>query len=266
MKSYHVFLHNPVEQEKFVKSLSEVFKNTDLDKDWFFIRYWHGGPHVRVRFDESFNEDIIVNHLKEKMDMVFTDRDFNLKKEDYYKNHTFDGKKENIDELPFYKNGSIEKIEYVPEIERYGDGKLLKLNEKIFRASSEYVIEILNSTNHPYYIFLSAFKFMNDILKTVKDRKEFLKLYVMYWSTIGVDKRIKHDTLLKIYSKLEKFTLPEQAQVKYDNLMKAFSNLKKETDENTYTYFVSSQIHMNNNRFGIVPGIEVKLAKVLMED
>ncbi|PGP66465.1 hypothetical protein COA00_21855, partial [Bacillus cereus] len=71
--SIHVFLHDSNNYHSFMEEdlnlfLQEMKKNKLIDK-WFFIRYWEGGPHIRLRF---LNLKVDVQQVIEKLNEIIT--------------------------------------------------------------------------------------------------------------------------------------------------------------------------------------------------
>lgn len=61
IKSIHYFIHNFDDQDRLIVKLKEIFK----DIQWFYIRYWEGGPHLRIRFldDGNIYEKILLDTI-----------------------------------------------------------------------------------------------------------------------------------------------------------------------------------------------------------
>jgi thiopeptide-type bacteriocin biosynthesis protein len=79
----------------------------------FFIRYWEGGPHIRLRLRIREDEIPAVKALLQ------ADAD------QFFKEHN---------------NGSLQYVPYQPEIQRYGNAQSITLAEEQFIASSAYVL------------------------------------------------------------------------------------------------------------------------------
>ena len=91
------------------------------DSPWFFIRYWEGGSHIRLRFN--------VNPAHHKSITESLDNDF----------------------LQFSSTSfKIEKVliaNYNPEVNRYGNGKSIAWAERYFATSSSYILNWLLKMN-----------------------------------------------------------------------------------------------------------------------
>ena len=53
-KSIYIYCHDVWVQEKLLLELRPLLDETK--KRWFFIKYWYGGPHIRLRFEEQSEE------------------------------------------------------------------------------------------------------------------------------------------------------------------------------------------------------------------
>lgn len=74
---------------------------------WFFIRYWEGGDHIRLRLKVAENQhDLIVKSLSLEKSII----------------------------------KSIQMAEYVPEIERYGNTESMAWAERYFECSSVHIL------------------------------------------------------------------------------------------------------------------------------
>lgn len=123
-----------------VKPLVSKILSEKLANQYFFIRYGERGPHIRLRF--KGNEITLLNEVKPRLDKWFTDY-FNNKPStridsEYVKNLPEDKK--------WFPNNSIQYIPYEPETERYGGPNAILFAEKLFEASSNTVLEILEKS------------------------------------------------------------------------------------------------------------------------
>lgn len=135
---------------KFLVEAIRPFKNFVLNQglaeNYFFIRYWEKGPHIRLRF--KGNPDILHNDLKPQLNDFF---------ENYYSK--FPSKRTDKENLYkkyfksdiFFPNNSVQYIDYEPEIERYGGEKGILISEKLFEMSSDAALEILSNTDFDNY-------------------------------------------------------------------------------------------------------------------
>ncbi|MBL6449546.1 thiopeptide-type bacteriocin biosynthesis protein [Fulvivirga sp. 29W222] len=120
-----------------VKPLIDQVMGEKLADQYFFIRYWEKGPHIRLRFKGN------PNVLEKKVKPLIIDH-FNK----YFKNvpserQDPDWLKEASEEYKWYPNNSVQFIEYEPETERYGGEHALQVSERQFQASSDATLAIV---------------------------------------------------------------------------------------------------------------------------
>lgn len=149
-KSIHVFYHDINHKEiilcNVVAPFLKVLKEKGALEKWFFINYWEGGPHLRIRMlnMEEAQYDFLLEKMKEYI--VKHPSSFSITREQYYHNNRFDGEKVNVTELPWYEDGSIIEIPYVPEIERYGGENAIAKAESMFCYSSQLAASLIQAT------------------------------------------------------------------------------------------------------------------------
>ncbi|GEO02909.1 lantibiotic biosynthesis protein [Adhaeribacter aerolatus] len=112
-----------------------------LAEQFFFIRYWEKGPHIRLRF--KGDPEVLENQVKPRIIQYFSN---------YFTMHPSC----RIDPpwlaaVPeaqqWYPNNSIQFIPYEPETERYGGDSGIFISESQFQASSEAVLGALTENN-----------------------------------------------------------------------------------------------------------------------
>ena len=114
--SLHVFLSDPVRTERYLRErLHPAIQRWRADRlldRWFFIRYWEGGPHLRIRLagpiaeNEAHATAVLSDRIAEFCADVPPTRD------EYYRGHTFDGQPVVVDDLPWYAEGTVANIGY----------------------------------------------------------------------------------------------------------------------------------------------------------
>jgi hypothetical protein len=127
--------------EKFLVNQVKPFVESVIEKglaeQFFFIRYWERGPHIRLRFKGSKN--LINKTLKKKLKDEFLS---------FFHQHPSVQREPGwAKELPpqdqWCPNNSLKFIEYEPEIDRYGGPAGIGIAEEQFQHSSESVLAIL---------------------------------------------------------------------------------------------------------------------------
>ena len=121
--SAHIFHNQPFEKVlvNLIHPILETLTNKKLSQQFFFIRYWEGGPHIRLRVKpthENYHEEIkiIINTLSKN----------------YFET-------ENTGDVKY----NIEFPAYTQELERYGGTAAIAIAEKHFGSSSGAVLHLL---------------------------------------------------------------------------------------------------------------------------
>lgn len=195
--SLHVFYHDVERIEPlFMETISPLLQSFEKDKlieKWFFIRYWEGGPHLRIRL---LNASAIVEQRLRKAIRTYMDRypyQSPLTKEKYYSNHKMDGERKPIDTLPWYEHGEVVSIPYHAELGRYGGTHAMPTSESLFHQSSLFVYEIIKQTGTDRSKRLAIA--LDNMLITARllgvseeELNVYFARYADYWETF-VDKR-----------------------------------------------------------------------------
>ncbi|MFD5829425.1 thiopeptide-type bacteriocin biosynthesis protein [Lentzea sp. NPDC060358] len=92
-------------------------------REWFFLRYWESGPHLRVRFRGDPGD------LRAELAALVAAQDF----------ATTD------DEPGWWPHGDVRVVEYVPETARYGGREALPVAEDLFCRSTEVAVAVLRA-------------------------------------------------------------------------------------------------------------------------
>ncbi|WP_150240349.1 thiopeptide-type bacteriocin biosynthesis protein [Nocardiopsis quinghaiensis] len=114
-------------------------------KAWFFLRYWDGGPHLRVRFldadadaVEAFSEHMRAAAAETADDAVALDSAA------YYANLP------QADPGRWHGDGDVVGAVYEPETGRYGGPGALEVCEDFFCVSSAIALAVLRSAPRPH--------------------------------------------------------------------------------------------------------------------
>lgn len=269
--SYHVFYHNSEKNDALIEVIAEKareFMRKKLIDKWFFLRYWEGGPHLRIRFlnpsqlvDDDF-VNLISEFIKENPNQDI------LTKEEYYRGHRFDGEAVDIKKIGWHLEGEIKNYIYQPEYDRYGGKSLIENSETIFMWSSDLVEKIIKGTNsfEMKLIYSSAISLiiLEGILEIMPDFPigNFLEETIEFWSAFELDSEEKilafYETNTHIISKVID-GINEDANFKFylDKMLNEFHKIQLNiSDKNVFASIVGSQLHMMNNRMGISPSLE----------
>ncbi len=152
--SAHIFFDEPWEPFllNVVKPLTKTLLKKKLITQYFFIRYWENGPHIRLRL--KGNTHVLENEVrpfltdwvndaftKDNLQLYFHDAKNQIDPSETAINNSI---ARPADWYPLY---SIQFIPYVPEIKRYGGQHAIGLAESFFQLSSDTVLKIIGQSN-----------------------------------------------------------------------------------------------------------------------
>lgn len=299
--SLHLFYHDdplPLLLECVQPAVAELQARHALQR-FFFIRYWQGGPHVRLRLlpRSEAEQEIIQELVTARAEAFFATHpaQFQIGNDEYVVLRSQRGLAEygEEDHTPLYPNNSLSAIPYQPEYERYGGARALPLVEQHFMESSEIALALLQrkpthdqlSGQALAMMFLAAFLCEEklDIVRTSFEN------YHSWWKEAS-SYRLRFQALYvrqkqKIQDLMGRLTtLQHDAQGQTDVLSRWISSIHtlkdrlafleqeqsgvpgaSEEGRATLLEIVFSCIHMHNNRLGVSPIEEAYLAFLLKE-
>ncbi|MFE0171095.1 thiopeptide-type bacteriocin biosynthesis protein [Streptomyces sp. NPDC059002] len=118
-------------------------------RPWFFIRYWQGGPHVRLRLADLDAAELprVEAELTRRLAAAGRLRagEEPLGESDYRADATrFAANESGVDRhVQDLRPPGVHPATYEPETERYGGAALMPRTEELFQLSSELVIALL---------------------------------------------------------------------------------------------------------------------------
>lgn len=139
-------------QEVILPCLSAAQERSQ-DYQWFFLRYWEHGPHIRLRFRTGTPAEstTIRAELADRMNdwLPRSETTYHLDQSAYEVLHrAFSEREKTVDSEPILRpDGQIWDQDYVAETNKYGHGKSLQIFEQHFQESS--TLAALMITRHP---------------------------------------------------------------------------------------------------------------------
>ncbi|ASS75446.1 hypothetical protein CIG75_10980 [Tumebacillus algifaecis] len=302
----HIFYHHFEKQDDLLLDcLMPAVRKLQAEghcNEWFFLRYWDGGPHIRIRFLQPSEQ--VETYIREQAAAFIA---ANLPQQEmdastYYANHKFDGEAVDQDSLSWYGNGSIVNLPYEPEFKRYGGIKAMAVSEDLFTHSSDIVEQVLQATRGEYQKRMNIA--MDMMLLTAlclgvraEDVGMFFERYMYSWqgfvdkpdeqrAKIGEMFERQRDMWVTRFRTLVEFVDSDQEFMFYrqwvDHLKAAFARYEEialrgelvcpyDDDpvdhERRRRYAIASiavsQIHMTNNRLGVLMSYEHYLSCML---
>ncbi|MFD4175378.1 MULTISPECIES: thiopeptide-type bacteriocin biosynthesis protein [Streptomyces] len=117
---------------------------------WFFLRYWHGGPHVRLRIGDLTDdqaasaERLLAGRLADAGRL--REGETAMDPADYARtaaSMTTAGDQPSHQEVTGMLEPGVHRFAYHPEYERYGGRELMPESERLFELSSRLVLAFL---------------------------------------------------------------------------------------------------------------------------
>ena len=202
-----------------------------LADQYFFIRYWERGPHLRLRF--YGDTQILETKLKPELTAHFNDymASHPTKREAWAEEAAVKG--------DWYPNNSVQYITYEAEVARYGGEAGMPIGEKQFQASSNAVLAAIEeSETWDYERALGAaiqlhLTFAHALDMTLEELTTFFELVGESW-------------LPRAYSYEEKTTAEEHAAKRAETL-KAFESTFSEQREMLGSFVQTLWQALNDN-------------------
>lgn len=263
--SKHLFIHDYILIEEFLKECLLPY----IDKEnvqYFFIRYWDGGPHIRLRYQtdlgsgEKFEKDLeqILESFQQK-----------------HKSHSFQAisydeaivQTEGIKPTTPYPNFSIQTIDYIPELYRYGGEAAMALSEELFVYSSRFAGQVIQkfNRNQRYVLAIDLLYNCTEIAKElgyIDKHETMFHAYREIWTQFSGNKA-SEDLYKVISNRIDRLKKGELAIEFYQPYLKIFKSLLAQIklcqttmDPQYAFYIVISHLHMLNNRLGVSPEYE----------
>jgi thiopeptide-type bacteriocin biosynthesis protein len=301
-RAWHIFVQSIDALDRIlVKGLLPEARNLGDAVGFFFLRYWENGPHVRARFrgldDEAFLA--LGNRLQScarsfvEAIPVPTETPPNLNLAESWQNNP---------RIPRFAPGTTVEIMYEPEFRRYGGRHGLLINERLFDASSRLALAIIEKTidtpalRQSIALTLTATA-LSQVARGRAKACDFLEGMMEYWRSFLSDPAAVEEQARQTYfagssdfqAMLLPFTTTSTASTlqplaeRWQRILSAhFEQLRALATDNLLIHpltgvpardqaeieaalqsIMLSQIHMMNNRLGIVPQQEFHFAVVL---
>lgn len=295
--SIHCFLADQARLEAFlldaVAPLVREWQQAGLVDQWFFIRYWEGGPHLRLRLagPVASREEAAIEPLRARIGDYLSSKP--LDRQTYYASHGFDGAPVDPESLSWFEDGSVVRIDYEPELQRYGGVEAVRASERLFAQSSALAIALTRATSGDLARRMAtALPLMAaTLLSTGRDAAGvavFFRTYADFWAgysdanrslaaqiAVGEAQPSLVAALARLtggaatgpvaaWAKAVESFVAELAEIRGAGLLRSPFDSSPVRDDmafrNAVDSILGSHIHMLNNRLGIVPAGELILA------
>lgn len=214
-----------------------------------------------IENDYLNSRNILRNSIMDDTD-IYNSRDI------YYSRISFDGKEEDSSKLPWHESGTCFYEDYIPEYERYGDGKLMEISENIFYHSSRLALSIFkNVKGINKRIVLSSYIIYKLLCYNNGLTLDFLNSYQTYWKKMVINEpKIKKEVICSVFDSIEKGRIDLSfMDNELEEMCNGFGKMRELTTDMERLYITSSQIHMMNNRISVTPDFEYIITREMGE-
>lgn len=280
--SLYIYYKNEQKKDEFIQLISDKMEfliQAKLIEKWFFIRYWEGGPHIRLRIlIDPKNNQFIINFINDLKKFIYDNPNKDkFSKIEYLKNiKKFQDKNSNF---LWHEDGDIIKVPYVPEYKRYGGIDLMPLTETMFQYSTRLVVNLLKEIQTYSQKILVGYIFTQKLFnlffsnKKIKDYSKYiLNQNISFWESMDIFPNKNIQYFLNANSKYDEeiwSILIKKESIKNnilnfnDGFAKLLSSL---SDINAISlgFIATSHIHMFNNRLGCAPSFETSYYKNML--
>lgn len=280
--SLHIFQHEMSTYDALIVNISQLMDElvrSGKVNQWFFVRYWEGGPHLRLRIQTDQPEAIIeqVTDFTQGYWLINPSSLPPMTKDAYYEGHKFDGKEISMNDLPWYEDQSVHLIPYEPELARYGGADVMAYSENVFAHSSRLVAYLLSKMKFDparrFILSLTLTRYLVEELLEFEDEEDnvqFCLFYQEYWESFVEGN--KTDDLRRLFYANEMsvnrfYQLLNQNEIVKDCLVamkQELQQIREQVRDELYLHrIVASHIHMTNNRLGVSPFVEYYISEYL---
>ncbi len=151
--SAHIFYHDSLDDliNGGIRPLVGELNSLGMIDRYFFVRYWQGGPHVRLRLLPAFGMswETVTKLIDKRIGRFFSLHPSNtiLRRDQYEEVAYFLSRVEHGEQSvgTVYPNNSLRYIPYAPEYTLYGGMESTEAVEHHFADSSELALELIAS-------------------------------------------------------------------------------------------------------------------------
>ena len=295
--SAHLFYHDSRTKllREFVTPLVQSLEDAELIDGYFFIRYWLGGPHIRLRLrTRAENLEVLDQEISHAAKAFFEEHpaEVTVDPNEYARHAHKLTSIENLDDtaLSMYPNNSVQFIPYVPEIERYGGDRAIIKVEDHFCDSSKIALDILRqSPEHSFHrnealkMMLLALASCDPDIALIHKR---MRGYQAFWNGVFGDHLEHYLAQFKQKYALQAEVIQKQILVLLESTKEPASQdqtflqawyltvselrdglktrLQNPSQDNIATIILQC-VHMHNNRLGVSLYEEAYLAALLRQ-
>lgn len=286
-RALHVYLPHSLQTAFLREAVGPVMRDAGYGSRFFFLRYWKGGPHIRVRLagaDEETTASVraalaaAVPRMTEELSAEYA-YEVSMQAEL--------ARLESERPADTRPPGTVEPTPYLPEYDKYGGEVGVHIAEELFCRTSAALLDLPSAGGGagPKAPVGEAVRIMAMSLKgsglDIERSRAFLARYEEVWRRYvpaGYDA-----TWSGLYDKTRRKLLDLCTSVWHDGKTDVFHDIYADTlaaarregtttsaepdglllGETPYASCLSNYIHTTNNRLGIIPAGEAFVAHVM---
>ncbi|MET8243294.1 thiopeptide-type bacteriocin biosynthesis protein [Streptomyces sp. NPDC005202] len=287
-RAFHIYLPHSLQTGFLCDVIGPLVRDTGGRDRFFFLRYWQGGPHIRLRIDGALEATLeaVRTSLASAVPQLTTELSDEYAYEVSLQSELADLEGEQPAEIR--PAGTIEPADYVPEYRKYGGTVGVDIAERVFCETSVAVLDLLSAQadRELKAPIGEAMRIMAMSLRGsglgVEESREFLGRYEAWWRRYvppGYDDMwpsLYDRTRESVTNLCRSVWLEGRTDAFHDiyanALASAHSAHGEATDgdlaqlrlgDTTYAGCLANYLHTTNNRLGIIPAGEAFVAHVM---
>lgn len=287
-RALHIYLPHSLQTGFLRDAIRPAVRDAGVRDRFFFLRYWQGGPHIRLRIHGA-GEDV-VESVRSTVAAAIPPLTPELTAEYEYE-VSMQGDLADLEDeqtAAIRTPGTVEPAAYSPEYDKYGGDEGIRIAEELFCATSVAVLDLAAARGgtEPKAPVGEAIRIMAMSLKgsglDIGQSREFLGRYETWWRRYvppGYDEQwpgLYDKTREKVTNLCTSVWHDGKTDVFHDTYAKAraaagavqdASNGAELTEltlgRTPYARCLSNYVHTTNNRLGIIPAGEAFVAHVM---
>jgi thiopeptide-type bacteriocin biosynthesis protein len=209
--SLHLFYHGPLDFpiRVVVRPLFRTLADDGVAELRFFVRYWQGGPHLRIRLRPIRQEDVeeVRRRLEYRVDefLRIHPSEAVLDADEFLAVARRNADLENIHAgwAELYPNNSWRQIPYVPELGRYGGPAAMPAVERLFSVSSDVAADLVDASTtlerRVGHYFAATVVAAGVYSRSLAGSSSFFAAQAGFWLTRAERSETVHDRLEDLY-------------------------------------------------------------------
>ncbi|MET9783453.1 lantibiotic dehydratase C-terminal domain-containing protein [Nocardiopsis alba] len=143
----HVYLPYSLQTAFLCEDVAPLVGDLGARGRFFFLRYWKGGPHLRLRFDGRHTQ-VGPEEVVERLESLVPHGDQEARGQYDLQAASQAGlaRMENEEVMAARPFGAVERFDYLPEYDKYGGPQGIEIAETVFCDTSGAVLDLLAAT------------------------------------------------------------------------------------------------------------------------